>query len=181
MKISSFLSYSSYVIKHKWYVFLECCKQGIPIRGLLHDWHKFLPDEFIPYMNYFGPKGIQRGRNKTGYYKPNDTGDIAFDRAFFLHQKRGSHHWQYWVMPLSKEENTEGMRIFEMPPKARLEMLCDFYGASRAQKSTGTVRDWYLQNGSKLVLHPNTRQWLEDKLNINTGEENVRPIRVQKP
>jgi hypothetical protein len=93
-----YLKYLWYVIKHKWFVFIECAKCGIIWRGIVHDLSKFRPSEFFAYANHFyGSK--EPVRDKTGYYKPTDTGDSAFDYAWFLHQKRNPHHWQYWIMP----------------------------------------------------------------------------------
>ena len=48
--------YLKAVLKHKWFVFIECRKLGIPWLGVIHDLSKFLPSEFIPYARYFyGP------------------------------------------------------------------------------------------------------------------------------
>lgn len=46
------------ICRHKWFVFWACLSLGVPIwSALLHDWDKFLPDEFFAYANYFyGPK-----------------------------------------------------------------------------------------------------------------------------
>ena len=49
-----YLAYLKKLLLHKWFVFLECLKMGMPLVGLIHDWSKFLPDEFIPYARYFG-------------------------------------------------------------------------------------------------------------------------------
>lgn len=152
------LKYLSYLLRHRWFVFIECCKAGIPIKGLVHDLSKFRPSEYFPYANFFYHKKV---RDKTGYYKPTDTGDVAFDFAWFLHQKRNAHHWQYWVIPTDEGK----FKILDMPLKFRKEMLCDWKGAGRAQKTSG-VRDWYLKNAHKLFLHPNTRNWIEERLNI---------------
>ena len=73
-------AYAKYVIRHKWFVFLEACKLGIVWLGLTHDLSKFRLDEWIPYANYFYGKR-HNVRDKTGYYKPTDTGDKAFDFA----------------------------------------------------------------------------------------------------
>ena len=51
--MKKFFKYLKYVIRHKYFVFLESCKLGIPIRGFVHDTSKFFPDEFFPYMNHF--------------------------------------------------------------------------------------------------------------------------------
>jgi len=161
--IMKHVKYLWYVLKHKWYVFLECCRLGIPWLGLIHDWHKFLPGEWSPYVNHFyGPGGTERQmRGRTGYYKPTDTGDAAFDFAWLLHQKRGRHHWQWWVLP----ENGGGVKILPMHDRYRREMLCDWYGAARAQgKMRDSVPQWYEENGNKMQLHPDTRDWIEGQL-----------------
>ena len=74
-----YFKYLSYVLRHRWFVFIECCKLGIPWRGLVHDLSKFIPSEFIPYARYFYGREDTIRRDKTGYYKPTDTGDKAFD------------------------------------------------------------------------------------------------------
>jgi len=48
-----YLKYLKYILKHKWYVMIECFKNGLIWRGLMHDLSKFLPSEFIPYANFF--------------------------------------------------------------------------------------------------------------------------------
>ena len=94
------LQYLSYVVRHKWHVGLACWSRGLYWRGLVHDLSKFWPDEFFPYCNHFhGRSGIKEGRDKTGYYKPSDTGDPEFDAAWVRHSKRNPHHWQYWAVP----------------------------------------------------------------------------------
>jgi Family of unknown function (DUF5662) len=155
------LKYASYLLRHKWYVFLECAKVGLWWRGLIHDLSKFLPSEWIPYANHFGGD-IHRGRDGTGYYKPTDTGDPAFDFARLLHlQKRNRHHWQWWVLP----EDEGGVKVLPMDNTSRLEMLCDWRGAGRAQ-GTPDVRAWYMLNGHRMQLHPETRAWVEWRLVI---------------
>jgi hypothetical protein len=149
--------YASYLFRHKWYVFIECCKAGIPWRGLVHDLSKFLPSEWIPYANHFyKPKQ----RDETGYYKPCDTGDKAFDYAWLLHQKRNKHHWQWWVLP----KGDGGVEILPMPDKYRKEMLADWRGAGRAQGYGDNTNEWYKANRNKMQLHPETRAWIEHQL-----------------
>ena len=105
-----YLKYAWYIIKHKWYVMIECFKVGLYWQGITHDLSKLLPDEWFPYANYF--YGFKK-RDETGYYKPTDTGDKAFDFAWLLHQKRNPHHWQWWILP----EDDGGTKILEMPLK----------------------------------------------------------------
>jgi len=161
MLLTKFKTYSSYVIRHKWFVFIECCKLGIPIQGIIHDISKLLPDEFFPYMNYFG-SGIKKGSDKTGYYKPTDSGDKKFDHAWFLHQKRNAHHWQYWCFPCDNDD-IDALKILEMPIKYRKEMVADWRGAGRAQGTPNTL-NWYTNNCNKFHLGPKTRKWVENEL-----------------
>lgn len=150
--------YLIYVIRHKWFVFFECCKQGIPWLGIIHDWSKFRPSEWFPYVEHFygTGKGIKEGRDETGYYKAGDTGDFAFDFAWLLHQKRNKHHWQWWILP----EDDGGTIIFPIPPRYLREMIADWRGAGRAQSTPDTLA-WYLKNKDKMMLDPKTREWLE--------------------
>jgi len=161
VKVKCFVTYLTYLIRHRWFVMIECWKMKLYWQGLVHDWHKFLPSEFIPYMHRFGG-GIQRGRDDKGYYNPNDTGDPAFDLAWFLHQKRCYHHWQSWCIPL---DGGAGVRAHEMPEKYAREMICDWRGAGRAQGTPDTLA-WYGAHKDKLVLHPKTRELVESLLNV---------------
>lgn len=173
--MSKYVKYLQYLLRHKWYVMTECFRYGLYWQGLTHDLSKFLPSEFLPYANYFYGNGqtIKRGRDKTGYYKPTDTGDKAFDFAWFLHQKRNRHHWQWWVLPEDEGE----VKVLEMADKYRLEMLCDWVGAGKAQGHLSppqdpmlVTRNWYKTNGHKMQLHPNTRAWIEKRLEVHPME-----------
>jgi len=160
--IKKYLKYLNYVLRHKYYVFIECAKERILWRGLVHDLSKFLPSEFFPYANYFyGEEGsdIRKGRDETGYYNADNTGDEKFDYAWLLHQKRNKHHWQYWVLPM----DNGGFKILEMPLKYRKEMLCDWKGAGRAQ-GTPNTRKWYEKNQFRMQLGSKTREWIETEL-----------------
>lgn len=156
------IKYISYLIRHKVYVLIECFKVGLYWEGIWHDWSKFLPSEWFPYANYFykRPK-IDTAR---GYYKPTDTGDDAFDFAWMLHQKRNNHHWQWWILG----EDEGGLKVLPMSEKARLEMVCDWIGASRAQGRGGfeAVRGWYVEHKHKMQFHKETREWVEKYLNV---------------
>jgi len=51
--------YLKYLIRHKWFVFRAGLKLKVSIwRLLIHDWTKFLPSEFFPYLRkFYGPVG----------------------------------------------------------------------------------------------------------------------------
>lgn len=165
--MKKYVKYLSYVLRHKYYVSVECFKKGLLWRGLVHDISKFRLSEFIPYANYFYGSNKIKGRNSSGYYKPTDTGNAAFDYAWLLHQKRNKHHWQWWILP----EDNGGVKILEMPQNYRDEMLCDWIGAGKAQGKSSPSNDylfetriWWNANNHKMQLHTNTRKYFENLL-----------------
>ena len=91
--------------------------------------------------------------------------DTAFDFAWFLHQKRGRHHWQWWVLP----EDSGAIKVLPILDCYRKEMLADWRGAGRAQGTPNTSA-WYNKNKEKLQLHPETRKWIEICL-LNSSEQ----------
>ena len=223
-----YLRYLWYVLRHKFFVAVACFKDGLYWQGLAHDWHKFLPREFVPYAHHFygGGHTITSRRDKTGYWKPGETGDPKFDLAWFYHQKLGKHHWQFWVSPADAEKpkwfvqayhdlgpdflaidnkkiamfadwdsekrfddpefgvrqedrdnsllvkkrlNRPDIFVYPIPEKYIREMVCDWIGASKAQRSKTDHLGWWEANNYKLILHPNTRARIEEILNEPMG------------
>jgi len=163
--MGKYLTCLSYTLRHKWYVFLECRKLGITWQGITHDMSKFRLREFIPYAKFF----YSKPRDKTGYYKPTDTGNADFDFAWLLHQKINKHHWQWWILP----EDCGKLKVLSMPEKYRKEMIADWIGAGKAQGFISPVDDkfkevrkWYISNRDKMNLHPETRTWIEDFIEV---------------
>lgn len=153
--------YFKYVVRHKWFVFWACMDLKVPLLiALFHDWDKFLPDEFLPYAHFFyNPDGTKKQvRDKSGYYKPENTGDSAFDMAWLSHARRNKHHWQWWVLTTSTEE-----KVFEIPEVYLREMVADWRGAGQAQGTPDTLF-WYVTNREKMKLGPKTRAWIENEL-----------------
>lgn len=147
------LRYLGYVLRHKFYVYQECRKLGVPRTiALLHDWDKFLPDEWLPYVNTF--------------YAPDGTSRYAespeFAAAWNLHQKRNKHHWQWWLLTRDRGETV----FLPMSDLYRREMLADWRGAGRAMGDPDTTA-WYLKNSDKILLHPETRSWIEKQLLVS--------------
>jgi hypothetical protein len=153
------LRYGWYVVRHRWFVMLECFKERLIWQGLVHDWHKFLPSEWKGYVMKFGGS-IDAGRDKSGGYLPEQSGIAEFRYAWFLHQHRAKHHWQWFVMVSS---DGKGLKVFPMPDKYRREMVADWKGAGRAQGKPDTIK-WYLDNCRRMILHPETRKWVEEKI-----------------
>jgi hypothetical protein len=148
------IKYLSYLFLHKWYVFLECCRYGLYWQGVVHDWSKFLPDEWIPYANYF----YGGDKRKDQFYTP-DQGTYEFNVAWLKHQHRNPHHWQSWVL----QEDSGKVFPLEMPLHYAKEMLCDWAGAGKT-KGFNDTKGWYLKNKDKMVLADATRLFVESEL-----------------
>lgn len=177
------LQYLWYVLRHKWYVGRYCLEYGLFWAAITHDLSKFHPREWFPYVDYFygGDPKRRYGGNR---YPERHYGDVRgalgdrytqpwidrrFDEAWNHHQKRNPHHWQYWVL----REDSGGTKCLEMPHRYRLEMLADWRGAGMAINGKDDTRNWYLKNRANILLHPDTRMWVESMLGIHgiTAEE----------
>ena len=96
-------TYLSYVMRHKFFVFRAGMKLRVPVVALiLHDWTKFLPVEWFPYVDYFYgncPKlaGIH-GDMRNQFMRTHEDVKGEFDGAWNHHQKANAHHWQYWLL-----------------------------------------------------------------------------------
>lgn len=156
--------YLKYVLRHKWYVSVECFKMGLIWRGICHDLSKFRPSEFIPYARFFyghypsfeDVRGDQR--NLVTIWKEDVAS--AFDFAWLLHQKRNDHHWQWWMLP----EDDGGTKIMPMTLDAIKELVADWIGAGMAISGRKDPWPWYLANKEKMQLHPDTRKIIEMSL-----------------
>ena len=147
------LAYLKYVLWHKWFVFVAGRKLGLGFWQLLiHDWHKFLPSEWFPYARtFYKPDGSKQ-------YVESDE----FARAWNLHQKRGKHHWQHWMLTWDRGETV----ALEMPEKYAFEMVADWLGAGRAITGNWGAREWYQKNKVKMKLHMFTKLAAEVALDI---------------
>lgn len=158
-----YFKYFKSVCKHRWFVFIECCKIGIPMRGLLHDLSKFRPSEFIPYAKYFyGGQWLDWDKMKhfpgfTGWKYTKQGVKEAFDRAWLMHQKRNPHHWQYWIL----QNDQDGVYALDMSYKYICEMFADWIGAGKAYTGKDNVEVWYEANKGKMILSASTRKIIE--------------------
>lgn len=143
-------AYFKYIIFHKYFVLVECIRLGVPIWiTVLHDWDKFLPDEWIPYATtFYKPDGSRQ-------YKPS----LQFDYAWNLHQKRNKHHHQFWLLTRDTGETV----ALQIPNVYLIEMIADWKGTGKALGRPDT-KAWYLDNKDKMILHPQTRNWISQML-----------------
>jgi hypothetical protein len=162
------LQYLRYILRHKWYVFQECCKLGIVWRGIWHDLSKFRPDEWLPYARYF--YGTYRKQadltvyEKTYYWDVRTQESVSdeFDGAWLRHIHRNPHHWQWHIL----REDDGGVKVLEMPWDDMLEMVADWRGAGKAQGKGDNTEAWYGENKGKMKLHPRTRQVVEELIGV---------------
>lgn len=139
-----------YLFRHKWFVFQECLKLGVPIWiAILHDWDKLLPGYWIPVARAF------RDPDGKRWHQPTD----ASKKAWLFHQNRNKHHWQYWMITWDRGET----ECFPMPDVYRREMLADWRGAGKALGFPDTLA-WYTENRGNIQLHPETRQFVDATL-----------------
>lgn len=140
------LRYLGYVLRHKWFVFLAGLKTGAPIwRLVIHDWSKFTPAEWTPYVrNFYTDRGDQD----------------AFDAAWLHHQHRNPHHWQHWLL----REDDGPLKLIEMPESLVREMVADWMGAGRAITGKWDTAGWYAANRDKIKMHSRTKTLVESLL-----------------
>ena len=158
--MNKYWKYLKYIIRHKYYVMLECFKAGIYWRGIMHDLSKFFPSEFIPYANYF--YGTYEGTLKHSEIKK------SFDEAWLKHQKRNPHHWQYWIL----QNDSDGVLILDMPRQYALEMVCDWIGAGKAITGKNDLSEWYATNRDNIKLSNNTQEYVNFLVLSYSGELN---------
>lgn len=159
-----YLKYLKYLIKHKWFVFIECTKAGEIWLGILHDLSKFRPDEFIPYARYFYGKYPNHETCSSAYkyvytgpYQENINHD--FDVAWLQHQHRNPHHWQHWLL----QEDDGDLKILDMPTAYIREMIADWKGAGRAitgKNDPEECKNWYNKNQNKIKLESFTKSYV---------------------
>lgn len=177
--------YLKYVVKHKFFVFKAGLQTQAPLlRLLIHDWTKFLPCEWVPYVDKFNrveeiaanekfreqvDKGVRFVHPGSAYLRFlwtarfRDAVDAAFDRAWLHHQHWNPHHWQHWcLLDDSPSEPSGKPKLLKMPEHFAREMVADWMGAGRAIHGSWDIKPWYVRNVTNIKLHPETRAFVED-------------------
>lgn len=139
------------ITKHRWFVFLYCCKCGIPWQGLIHDLSKFSYTEFSESIKYY-----------TGTSSPIDeckkVNGVSY--AWLHHKGRNKHHYEYW-----QDNFDRGTTHIRMPYKYAVEMLCDMLGAGRAYSGKNFTYkseiEWWKNKQKTLnAMDPVTEQFI---------------------
>ena len=132
-------------------------------RLIIHNWHKFLPMEFIAYAKYF--HGGKQDKDKA-----------PFMMAWNHHVKLGKNHWEHWLLNPNYNFSTAVDGKLPMPPKYVREMVADWMGASRTKTNSWDMTDWLEKTipEIKYDFHPKTCLALEKILCDELKYENVR-------
>ena len=150
--------YLKYLVKHKWYVAMECWKRGLYLHAFSHDLSKFRPSEWGPYVKYFYGGLNMEEPDDFQYWTFVRPVQEAFDVAWLQHQKRNKHHWQYWVL----REDTGATKLLPVPRRILLQMACDWMGASKAIRGKdATPSEWYHKVKSGTLMNENSRREFE--------------------
>lgn len=105
-----------------------------------HDASKYTSEEYNAYAEYF------YGKTKTPEILE------AFDLAWLHHQHANSHHWQHWLL----HEDEGGTKPLPMPYEYIIEMVMDWWSFSWKANDLYEIFNWYEENKSKILLHPET-------------------------
>lgn len=142
-----------YIVRHKWFVMIECFKMGLIWQGITHDLDKFRIGYFKSYKEYEGSKGYKSQLPETLYPK---TGSRALNKEILRHKKRSPHHWQYYCY--GRKEPSP------IPDKYIKEMVCDWIGAGKA-RGRKDLMGWYLESKDLMVINNDTKEKLNNFIN----------------
>ncbi len=117
--IQRFFGHLHTVNAHRWQVFCNCVRAGIPWQGLLHDLSKYSPAEFFAGVRYY------QGNRSPNTAQREEEG---YSRAWMHHKGRNRHHFEYWT----DFDPLQGKNVpVPMPRRFVAEMFCDRVAASK--------------------------------------------------
>ena len=156
------------ILHHKGMVRKGCFRVGLYRQGIMHDWSKYSPVEFLVGCKYY-----------QGTRSPNNAerSDKGYSSAWLHHKGRNKHHLEYWIDYAGENGEMSGMR---MPKKYVVEMFIDRIAASKNyQKEKYTDKsplEYYEKHGDcHYIIHKETQRLLEKLLRMlsEEGEEKV--------
>ena len=122
---------------------------------ITHDKSKYYNDEYDAYDEYFYPPDGSKVGNDLKRKE-------AFEYAWLHHQNTNPHHWQYWVLI----NDEDGIKPLKMPLNYVYEMVADWGAFAYIQKNGHHLREWYEKNRDKMILHEETRSFVEALVTI---------------
>lgn len=155
------------ILHHKNLVRHYCFRAGLYKQGIMHDWSKYSPVEFINSVRNF-----QGGKKSPNFGEKATKG---YSSSWLHHKGRNRHHFEYWIdFTLNPDEGLQGM---PMPTRYVLEMFCDRIAASknynRKNYDDSFPLAYYEKNKSHYILHKDTKELLERLLHmlVDEGED----------
>ena len=152
------------ILHHKNLVRHYCFSAGLYKQGIMHDWSKYSPVEFINSVRNF-----QGGKKSPNFGEKATKG---YSSSWLHHKGRNRHHFEYWIdFTLNPDEGLQGM---PMPTRYVLEMFCDRIAASknynRKNYDDSFPLAYYEKNKSHYILHKDTKELLERLLHMLADE-----------
>lgn len=167
-----FIKHFLLINKHKWFVFINCCKLGIPFIGLVHDLSKFSPSEFIKSSKYY--KGTS---SPVMEQRKNEN---LYSSICVHHVKRNKHHFEYRI-----DFYCGDLLLKSMPYKHALEYVADVIAASRAYNGINfkhnMPRDYFNARKDRYLMHSATKEFITILLNnyAENGFKNITKKRTK--
>ena len=152
------------ILHHKNLVRHYCFRAGLYKQGIMHDWSKYSPVEFINSVRNF-----QGGKKSPNFGEKATKG---YSSSWLHHKGRNRHHFEYWIdFTLNPDEGLQGM---PMPTRYVLEMFCDRIAArknyNRKDYDDSFPLAYYEKNKSHYILHKDTKELLERLLHMLADE-----------
>lgn len=147
-----FFKHIGHVLKHKWKVFILCCRCGLFWRGFWHDTSKFSFVELKESIKYYkgnrSPLAVAREEN-------------GYTLAWIHHKNRNKHHIEYWY-------DAENKIQIKIPYKYLVEGVCDKISATKCYKgkvykNEDTLNHW-LTTKSHVQTHPKVIEFYDTVL-----------------
>lgn len=165
--IHNFFGHLGTILRHKKLARHYCFKAGLYKQGIMHDWSKYHPVEFLNGVRYY-----QDGKRSPNYGEKQGHG---YSSAWLHHKGRNRHHYEYWIdFGLDPSKGLQGM---PMPTRYVLEMFCDRIAASKNYNpdnyDDSFALKYYEKSKDHYLLHTETKQLLEKLLHMlaEEGEE----------
>ncbi|MEE3392833.1 MAG: DUF5662 family protein [Lachnospiraceae bacterium] len=147
------------ILHHKKLVRSLCFRCGLYKQGIMHDWSKYSPSEFIKGVWYY-----QGGVRSANYGEIKEKG---YSTAWLHHKGRNKHHFEYWIDYSKKDGSLIGA---PMPVKYVVEMFCDRVAASKNYNpktyTDGMPLAYYEKNKAHYTIDPESRALLEKLLKM---------------
>ena len=154
--IKNALGHFRTITTHKKLVRDGCFRVGLYRQGIMHDWTKYTPTEFLVGCKYY-----------QGYRSPNNAerADKGYPLAWLHHKGRNKHHMEYWIDYDVSDTSEHGcMTGMRMPVRYVVEMFIDRVSASKTYQkekyTDSSALTYYRQGKGHYMMHEDTEALL---------------------